>query len=45
MPKGNGAGHAKRKGARGAPAAETDEYSLSDFPRRTIEKLLRKLPH
>ena len=45
VPRGKGSGHAKKKGARGAPVAETDEYTLSDFARRTIELLLRKLTH
>ena len=45
VPRGSGAGHARRKGARSGPAAGTDEYTLSDFARRTIEKLLRRLTH
>ena len=45
VPRGKGSGHARKKGARGAPAAQTDEYTLSDFARRTIELLLRRLTH
>ena len=44
-PKGNGAGHARKKGARGAPAAEAGEYTLSDFAHRMLEKLVRRLTH